>query len=109
MDNRIAVMKCIGNILDKSNEARAWYLKTDLKVRLKLFVSEEPDLQDLINIWKRINIIKKDFVDSQPIIDQAIKELAQDFKDDKKWVRNANNKLYDLLATLNDDSVKIIN
>jgi len=108
MDNRKSIIKCLENILIKSSEARKWYLKTDLKVRFKLFASEENSVQDLINIWKRIKIIKSDFESSQDIINEAVLELAEELKSNNQWTRDADSQLNRILANLTDDSVQII-
>ena len=81
MANKKETVKCLENIIKGSAQARKWYLKTDLKVRLKLLVDEDHGFDEFINLWKRLNIIRKDFADSyQEIIDEAVQELSE------KWL-----------------------
>ena len=57
MSNKKEIVECLENIIKGSVEARKWYLKTDLKVRLKLLVDEDHGFDEFINLWKRLNII----------------------------------------------------
>jgi hypothetical protein len=52
---------CVNAILKLSVEARKWYLKTDVKVRLKRFIIHNVDFEEIIQMWKRLQIVKKDF------------------------------------------------
>ena len=102
------IVKCLEDIIEGSSQARKWYLKTDLKVRLKLLVEENQGFDEFINIWKRLNIIRKDLGNSsQAIIDEAVQELAQELKHYNNWVKKANKKLIKLLD-LNDENVRLI-
>ena len=102
------IVKCLENIIKGSSQARKWYLKTDLKVRLKLLVEENHGFNEFINLWKRLDIINKDFKDSsQAIIDEAVQELAQELKHYDNWAKRADEKLSKLLD-LNDEDVQII-
>jgi len=108
MNNKDKIAKYLEKFLDKSSEARIWYLKADLKVRLKLLVSGDSGVQDLINLWKRKNIIRKEFDFAQIIMDEAIEELAEELKDNKKLAKEAEQRLEGLLSKLNDDSIQML-
>ena len=102
------IVKSLEDIIKGSSQARKWYLKTDLKVRLKLLVEEDHGFDEFISLWKRLNIIRKDFNDSsQAIIEEAVRELAQELKHDDNWAKRANEKLAKLLD-LNDADIRII-
>jgi len=108
MENKKEIVKCLEDIIKGSSQARKWYLKTDLKVRLKLLVEEDHGFSEFINLWKRLNIIRKDFGDtSQAIIDEAVEELAQELKIYDNWAKRANLKLEKLLD-LKDEDVQIL-
>jgi len=108
MANKKEIVKCLENIINGSAQARKWYLKIDLKVRLRLLVEEDHGFDELINLWKRLNIIRKDFGDSyQEIIDEAVQELSEKLIHYDNWVKRANTKLKKLLD-LKDEDVRII-
>ncbi|MCL2186905.1 MAG: hypothetical protein FWB86_13790 [Treponema sp.] len=108
MENKKEIVKCLEGLIQGSSQARKWYLKTDLKVRLKLLVNEDQGLDEFIYLWKRLNIIKKDFGDfSQEIINETVQELAQELKSNDGWVKRANAKLIELLD-LKDEDVRIL-
>jgi len=108
MENKKEIVKCLENIIKGSSQARKWYLKTDLKVRLKLLVEEDQSFDNFISLWKRLDIIKSDFPDSyQEIIDNSVKELAQELRNYDNWAKRANLKLEELLD-LKDEDVRII-
>lgn len=90
-------------------ETRMWYLKTDLKVRLKRFITLNGDFDEVINLWKRLNIIKKDFgvETGGVIIRQALQETTAAFHD-PEWEEAALKKTAHLRKMLNDDSSRMI-
>jgi hypothetical protein len=100
---------CVNEILKFSIDARKWYLKTDLKVRLKMFIINNENIQDVINIWKRLNIIKKDFGEDSgsAIIQQALKEIHDEFND-SEWEDIIHKILTHMRGGLNDDRIKMI-
>jgi len=100
---------CVNSILKLSVEARKWYLKTDVKVRLKRFILHHEDFEDVIQLWKRLNIVKKDFGEEtgSKIIQQAIKEIKDEFND-PEWEQTINEKIAKERESLNDDFVKMI-
>ena len=108
MANKDKIAQYLEKILDKSSEARICYLKSDLKVRLKLLVSQDSGVQDLINLWKRKNIIRNEFDFSQVIMDEAIEELAEELKSNKNLAKEAEQRLESLLGKLNDDSIQML-
>ena len=108
MTNKNKIAQYLEKFLDKSSEARIWYLKSDLKIRLKLLVSENSGVQDLINLWKRKNIIRNEFDFSQVIMDEAIQELAEELKSNKNLAKEAERRLEGLLGKLNDDSTRML-
>ena len=108
MADKKEIVKCLENIIKGSAQARKWYLKTDLKVRLRLLVEEDHGFDELINLWKRLNIIRKDFGDSsQAIIDEAVQELAEKLIHYENWAKRANTKL-EKLSDLKDEDVQLI-
>jgi hypothetical protein len=100
---------CLNEILKFSVEARIWYLKTDVKVRLKRFILFNEDFQDVINLWKRLNIIKKDLGEEtgREVIKKAMEELKFEFKN-AEIEQDINGKITDLRGTLTDDFIKLI-
>jgi hypothetical protein len=74
---------CVNSILKLSVETRKWYLKTDVKLMLKRFIKHDVDFEELIQLWKRLQIVKKDFGEKSGsmIIQQALKELNNKFND----------------------------
>jgi len=108
MDNKDKIAKYMEKFLDKSTEARIWYLKADLKVRLKVLVSQDSGVQDFMNVWNRKNIIRKEFDFAQIIMDEAIEELAEELKDNKKLAKEAEQRLESLLCKLNDNSIQML-
>jgi len=96
-------------MLKFSVECRKWYLKTDVKVRLKNILFKKADFDEFIYIWKRLRIVKYDFgeeVGSQ-IIQEAIKELQEEINDPeiKKSVQRIIKRVR---KTLNEKHVKLL-
>ena len=108
MDNKDKAVKYLEKLLDKSAEARIWHLKADLKARLKLLVSEDSGVKDLIDLWKRKNIIRKEFDFAQIIMDEAVEELAEELKGNEGLTKEAEERLDSLLRKLNDASLQIL-
>jgi hypothetical protein len=72
---------CVNSILKFSVEVRKWYLQIDVKVRLKRFILFNADFEEIIQLWKRLQIVKKDFGEEagSRIIQQALKEIKDEF------------------------------
>ena len=100
---------CVNAILKFSVEARKWYLKTDVKVRLARFILHNVEFDEIVHMWKRLDIIKKDFgeKDGSLIIKQAIQEVETEFSD-PEWAETINKKIAKERTGLNDDSVKML-
>jgi len=100
---------CVNAILKFSVEARMWYLKTDVKIRLKRFIVHHEDVQDVIHLWKRLQIVKKDFGEEtgSMIIQQAIEEINNEFND-HDWSVVIYEKIAQAREKLNDDFVRMI-
>jgi len=100
---------CVNAILKLSVETRMWYLKTDVKVRLKRFILHNVGFEEIIHIWKRLQIVKKDFGEETGtmIIQQALQEVKEEFGD-PEWAETINEKINKERGMLNDDSVKLI-
>jgi hypothetical protein len=100
---------CVNAILKFSVEARRWYLKTDVKVRLKHFIVHNDDFQEVIYLWKRLHIVKKDFGEETGsiIIQQAIQEIQDEFRD-SEWAETVLEKIACMRKKLSDDYVKMI-
>jgi len=99
----------INSILKFSVEARKWYLKIDVKVRLKRFITRNLVFDEIIQLWKRLQIVKKDFGEEigSLLIRQAIKEIQKEF-DETKWEQVVREKIRKARKGLNDKSVKSI-
>jgi hypothetical protein len=84
-------------------------LKTDVKVRLKRFILHNVDFEEILHIWKRLQIVKKDFGEKtgSMIIQQALQEVKDEFGD-PEWEETINEKINKERGMLNDDSVKMI-
>ena len=100
---------CVNAILKFSVEARKWYLKTDVKVRLTRLILHHADLEEIIQLWKRLQIVKKDFGEEtgSVIINQAVREVQAEFSD-PEWAETINEKIAKERKGLNDDFVKMI-
>ena len=100
---------CVNSILKFSVEARKWYLKTDVKVRLKHFILHNEDFQEIIYLWKRLNIVKKDFGEETGslIIQQAVREVEKEFSG-PEWSESILEKIAKERAMMNDDYVKLL-
>ncbi|MDR2596359.1 MAG: hypothetical protein LBC76_03450 [Treponema sp.] len=99
----------VSRILSFSIEARKWYLKTDVKVRLKRFILHHVEFEEIVYLWKRLNIIKKDFgeEDGSLIIQQAVQEINAEFSD-PEWAKTIDEKIAIERKGLNDDFVKMM-
>ena len=100
---------CVNAILKFSVEARKWYLKTDVKVRLKRFILHHVDSEEIIQLWKRLQIIKTDLGEETGslIIQQAVQEIKAEFSD-PEWSESINKKIAKEREGLNDDFVKML-
>jgi hypothetical protein len=100
---------CVNAILKFSVEARKWYLKTDVKVRLARFILHQVEFEEIVHLWKRLNIIKKEFgeKDGSVIIQQAVREIKVKFGD-PEWAETINNKIVKEREGLTDDFVKTL-
>jgi len=99
----------VNAILKHCVEARMWYLKTDVKVRIKGFILHHDDFQDVIHLWKRLQIVKNDFGEKtgSMIIQQAVEEIKSEFND-SEWSEVINDKITQAREKLNDDFVKML-
>jgi len=100
---------CVNAILKLSVEARKWYLKTDVKLRLKRFILHHVSFEDVIQLWKRLNIIKKDLGEKagSEVINLAVQEVEDEFSD-PEWAETINKKIAKERKGLNDVFVKMI-
>jgi len=100
---------CMNEILKFSIDARKWYLIADLKVRLKMFIINNEDVRDVINIWKRLNIIKNDFGEEagSAIIQQVLDETHDEFND-SEWEDIIHKILTHMRGGLNDTKIKMV-
>ena len=100
---------CVNAILKLSVEARKWYLKTDVKVRLKRFILFNVDFEEINQLWKRLQIVKKDFGEKTGslIIQQALKEIKEEYSgpDVSEII---NKKIAEEREKLSDDRVTMI-
>jgi len=100
---------CMDEILKLSVDARIFYLKIDLKARIKRFIMFHEDFQDVVNIWKRLKIIRDDFGEDMgnTIINQVLKELYIEFSN-PEMTENIIQKVTLIRKTLNDNSIMIV-
>jgi len=99
----------VNSILKFSVEARKWYLKTDVKVRLKRFITRNTDFDENVQLWKRLQIVKNDFGEEigGQIVQQAVKETQEEFND-PKWGKAVLTKIKLARKGLNDNTVKML-
>jgi len=99
----------INSILKFSVEARMFYLKTDVKVRLKHFIMRNADFDEIIYLWKRLAIIKKNFGEEAGgmIIREAVREVQDEFNE-SDWQKIVQEKIEQERNTLNDNFVREI-
>jgi len=100
---------CVNALLKLSVEARKWYLKTDVKVRLKRLILHHGGFDEVNQLWKRLHIIKHDFGEETGslIINQAVREVEAEFSD-PEWAEAIYKKIVQVREGLNDDFVKMI-
>jgi hypothetical protein len=100
---------CVDAILKFSVEARMWYLKVDVKVRLTRFILHHVEFEDVIQLWKRLQIVKKDFGEETGgrIIRQAVQEVKDKFND-PEWAETINGKIAQGREELDDALVKML-
>ena len=100
---------CVNAILKLSVEARKWYLLTDVKVRLKHLILHHDGFDEVILLWKRLQIVKKDFGEETGslIINQAVREVEAEFGD-PEWADTIYKKIAQIREGLNDDSIKML-
>jgi len=98
----------VNSILKFSVEARKWYLKIDVKIRLKYFILRNPGFDEIIQLWKRLQIVKKDFGEEtgSRIIRQAVLEVQKEF-DEPEWEQAVREKIKQAQKGLNDDFVRM--
>jgi hypothetical protein len=98
----------VNAILKFTVEARKWYLKTDVKVRLKRFILKNVSFEEIVALWKRLQIVKEDFGEEigSVIIQKAIREIKAEFKA-PKWKKIINEKIAKEREGLNDDFVQM--
>jgi hypothetical protein len=100
---------CVNEILKLSLEGRKFYLKTDLKVRLKRFVLFDVDFDEIIQMWKRLQIVKHDFGEEtgSRIVQQALKEIKDEYND-PDVLETIKEKIAKERENFNDDKIKMI-
>jgi hypothetical protein len=100
---------CINEILKLSVEARRWYLLVDVKVRLTRFILHHAGFDEVIQLWKRLQIVKKDLGEEAgtKIIQKALQEVEAKFSE-PEWKESINEKITQLRKMLNDDFVTMI-
>ena len=74
----------INKALEKGVEARYWYLKTDVFMRIKSLIVQDERWEDLMYLGKRIGIIRQELGDAQGsrIIQEAVCEAEAEFTSD---------------------------
>jgi len=99
----------VDSILKFSVEARRWYLKIDIKIRLKRLILGNFDFDEIICLWKRLQIVKKDFGGEKGslIVREAVREIREEF-DEPEWAEGVREKIINKRKELDDDFVRMM-
>ena len=94
----------INKTLEKGVEARVWYLKTDVIMRIKSLILQDERWEDLMCLGKRIGIIKHELGDSQgsQIIQEAVCEAEVELGKDKLTHKDIKAKLEILIKQMGE-------
>jgi len=92
----------INKILEEGVNARIWYLRTDVIMRVKSLIVQDDSWEDLKNLGKRIQIIKEELgVDlGSQIIQEAIPEAEIELKKDGMTHKEIKAKLVMLIKQM---------
>jgi len=99
----------VNEILKLSVQARLFYLKIDLKTRIKRFILFHEDFIDVVNIWKRLDTIRDNFGKETggALIQQVYKELSLEFSN-PELTESVIQKVNQLRENMNDNSIKLV-
>jgi len=84
----------VNSILKFSVESRKFYLKADLKEKLKHYILNPTNFEDIICFCERLDIIKFTFGEEtgSRIIQEAVKEMQVEFNE-PEWEQVVNEKI----------------
>jgi len=97
----------INKTLEKSVEARVWYLRTDVIMRVKSLVLQDERWEDLMYLGKRVGIIRREFGDVQgsQIIQEAVCEAELELAKDGMTHKDIKAKLEKLIKQMGETPV----
>ena len=92
----------INKALEKGVEARYWYLKTDVFMRIKSLIVQDERWEDLMYLGKRIGIIRRELSDAQGsrIIQEAVGEAELELAKDSMTYKDIKAKLEKLIKQM---------
>jgi len=94
----------VNSILKFSDESYRWFLKNDIKDRLKNYILNPTDFEEIINLWKRLQSVKNDLGEELGIniIREAVNEIQDEFNE-PEWEQEVFEKIQNSKKVLNDD------
>jgi len=97
----------INKTLEKSVEARVWYLRTDVIMRIKSLFVQDESWEDLMRLGKRVGIIRHELGDTQGsrIIQEAVCEAELELAKDGMTHKNIKAKLEMLIKQMGETPV----
>jgi hypothetical protein len=97
----------INKALEKGVEARFWYLKTDVIMRVKSLIVQDEKWEDLMYLGKRIGIIRRELGDAQGslIIHKAVCETEDELAKDGMTHKEIKAKLEKLIKQMGETPV----
>jgi len=97
----------INKTLEKGVEARFWYLKTDVIMRIKSLILQDERWEDLMCLGKRIGIIKNEAGEAQGslIMQKAVREAEDELAKDGMTHKEIKAKLEKLIKQMGETPV----
>ena len=97
----------IHKTLEKGVQARVWYLRTDVIMRIKSLVLQDERWEDLMYLGKRIGIVRREFGDEQGgrIIQEAVCEAELELAKDGMTQKDIKAKLEKLIKQMGETPV----
>jgi hypothetical protein len=97
----------INKALEKGVEARFWYLKTDVIMRIKSLIVQDEKWEDLMYLGKRIGIIRHELGEAQGsrIIQEAVGEAEAELAKDGMTHKEIKAKLEKLIKQMGEKPV----
>ena len=97
----------INKTLEKGVQARLWYLRTDVVMRIKLLIVQDERWEHLMHLGKRVGIIRHELGDAQgsQIIQEAVCEAELELAKDGMTHKEINAKLKKLIKQMGEKPV----